>query len=492
MHATNLSHFSTPRAQRWFIAGLVLFFIGLSVQYTIKITCSERESRSAILRWNESLRDIDDGINIYDKHNYPNPPIMALLLKPLAELPPLAGSLLWFYLKVGMVFLVFRWVFRLLEEANRPLPTWAKALIIVFSLRPIMGDLSHGNVNIFILFLVVAALYSFQRQGEFRAGLLLALAIACKVTPALFLPYFLWKRAWKTLLACAAGLVLFLGPIPGLFLGQDHNAFLFHEWVEQMIVPYVVEGEVTSEHQNQSLPGLLYRLATHSPSFSDYDDRTHSYVPVEFHNIVDLNPVCLQAILKICMAFFALLVVWSCRTDTRDRQQWRMAAEFSVIVLGMLLFSERTWKHHCVTLILPFGVIIYYLSACRPTPRLRRFLLATLILATLLIASTSTGVFGKIVTRAAKLSQVYGAYVWAYVLLTAAMIVLLRLPSVRLHAPLGAPHLFSTRLLPLPLAQPPAANSGTGSHSNSTLPGNSLPSPERDEPDGLEVVSFPG
>src|SRR5205823_14206012 len=27
---------------------------------------------------------------------------------------------------------------------------------------------------------------------------------------------------------------------------------------------------------------------------------------------------------------------------------WPLAAEFSLIVLGMLLFSERTWKHHCV------------------------------------------------------------------------------------------------------------------------------------------------
>ena len=35
----------------------------------------------------------------------------------------------------------------------------------------------------------------------------------------------------------------------------------------------------------------------------------------------------------------------------------RLAAEWSLILLGMLLLSERTWKHHAVTLVLPFLVL---------------------------------------------------------------------------------------------------------------------------------------
>ena len=44
-------------------------------------------------------------------------------------------------------------------------------------------------------------------------------------------------------------------------------------------------------------------------------------------------------------------------------QAWRLAAEFSLVIIGMLLFSERTWKHHCVTLLLPFAVLAYYLAS---------------------------------------------------------------------------------------------------------------------------------
>ena len=60
---------------------------------------------------------------------------------------------------------------------------------------------------------------------------------------------------------------------------------------------------------------------------------------------------------------------WSkCRTPARTGLGWRLAAEFSLVVLGMLIFSERTWKHHCVVLILPFSVLSYYLATCQPGP----------------------------------------------------------------------------------------------------------------------------
>jgi hypothetical protein len=125
------------------------------------------------------------------------------------------------------------------------------------------------------------------------------------------------------------------------------------------------------------------------------------------------------------MAGFAGLVVWSCRTPTARRRNWRLAAEFSLVLLGMLLFSERTWKHHCVTLLLPFAVLSYYLGACRPGPRLRSYLIASLAVVVVLMATTSTSLLEPF-DGAAKLAQVYGAYVWAFLVLVAALVVVLR------------------------------------------------------------------
>jgi hypothetical protein len=399
------------------MVGLLCFFVGISIHYSLKAI----NHRSAIVRWHDQIQSVDQGVDAYELYNYPNPPIMALVLTPLVWLPPFASALCWFYVKVGMTLLALHWVFRLVETAEQPFPPWAKALTILLSLSPITGDLEHGNVNLFILFLVVGALYLFHRRRDFAAGVVLALAIACKVTPALFVPYFLWKRAGKSLAGCGVGLVLFIWVLPGSILGWETNRRDLNSWVERMIKPYVLGGEVTPEHNNQSLPGLATRLLTASPSFSTFVDDVYS--PTEWHNVASLDKRVLQWLMKGCTALFAVLIIWACRTPTNQREGWRLAAEFSLIVLGMLLFSERTWKHHCVTFVLPFAVLCYYLAVCRPGPRLRAYLIGSLTTVVLLMGMTSTSLLQN---RTAKLAQVYGAYVWIDLLLAAALVVLLR------------------------------------------------------------------
>lgn len=401
--------------ERRILVALLLLFAGLSIPYAIKASAQ----RSAIVRWAPQIQQLD-AEGIYQRYAYPNPPIMAILLWPFAQLPPVASALCWFYLKAGMVLLALHWTFRLIERHVQPFPPWAKALTTLLSLRPIMGDLSHGNVNLFILFLVVAALYAYQRGRDFTAGIVLALAMCCKVTPALFLPYLVWKRAWGALAGCAAGLILFLFLVPGLILGPARNAHDLQSWAEQMVIPYVRDGVVTSKHNNQSLPGLIYRLTTDSPSFIAYSGE--KYVPEQYDNLLSLSPETAGWIIKSCMALFAIGVVLTCRTATQLRDGWRLAAEFSLVLLGMLLFSERTWKQHCVTLTLPFAVLSYCLATCRPRPLVRGYLIATLVLVSLLMTTTSTGL---LTVPAAKTAQVYGAYVWCYLLLAAALGVLL-------------------------------------------------------------------
>jgi alpha-1,2-mannosyltransferase len=404
--------------QRCFVVLLLVFFAGLSVQYSHKALAN----RSAIVRWQPQLMSLEAGEDISGHYNYPNPPMMAVLLVPLAELGklhPLAAALTWFYLKVGLTLLVFHWVFRFVADAGRPFPAWAKALTVLLSLRPIVGDLQHGNVNLFILFLVVAALAAFSKRRDFLAGLLLALAVACKVTPALFIPYFLWKRAWRCLAGCVAGLMLFLYPgvVPGMLLGFEENQQQLTSWYREMVRPYLIDNKVQAKHSNQSLVGLIFRLTTHTPSFAEYDFEQERYVPLAYHNVVNLDPRQAKWIVQACEVLFVALVLWRCRAPLETRRGWRLSAEFAMIALGMLLFSERTWKHHCVTLVLPFAVLCYYL-AVEASRTERKGIIAALIVVSLLLATTST----ELLEEFAKQAQVYGAYVGAFLVLLAALI----------------------------------------------------------------------
>lgn len=405
---------------------LIVFFALLAVVYTSKVAGS---NRSAVLRWRPQLQDFGAGANIYQLHHFPCPPIMALVLYPLTLLPPLPAGLLWFAIKAALTLLTLRWVFRIVEMPGQRFPAWGRFLTVLLCMWPFAGDLTHGNVNLFILFLVVAALYAFCQGKDLLAGVTLGLAIACKVTPALFIPYFIWKRAWKCLAGCAVGLVLFFWLVPGCFLGMAKNVQLLQTWTNQMVRPFLVDGQVAySEHINQSIPGVATRLLTPNPSFSGY---AHGKpIALDYHNLLSLEPRQVGWAIKICMLGFLVLLGWSCRTPITSRLGWRLAAEFSLVLLGMLLFSERTWKHHCVMLALPFSVVVYYLAVCKPGKGMQRYLVGSLVAAVVLIASASIRVKKLGFTNGrwdiGELAQVYGVYLWAHLLLAAAMVVLLR------------------------------------------------------------------
>jgi hypothetical protein len=412
---------SNSSARRWLFWGPAVLFAVLAVPYALKAV----QGRSAIVRWQPQLLDLENGEDISGRYRYPNPPIMAVMLYPLAKLPPLAAALTWFGLKAGLTVLALGWVFRMVAAGDRPFPVWAATLALVLSLRPIIGDLQHGNVNLFIFFLVMAGLYAYARGRDVAAGLLLALATACKITPGLFLPYLVWKRAGRTVAAFLLGLGLFLWPgvVPALFLGARENQQQFASWYHEMVYPFLVEGKATTRLHNQSLPGLVHRLLTRSPSYEKWDYEVQAYVPLRFDNLLALDPAAARGVVRLCMALFVLGIVCWCRTPSGQRSGWRACAEHGVVLLGMLLFSERTWKHHGVTLVLPFAVLCYVLAVHAHNRRWRGFLIGSLALTTFLMASASTGLLPD---EWARQAQSYGAFVAAFLVLTGTLFVLLR------------------------------------------------------------------
>lgn len=401
--------------KQWFLVLLTVLFVGLSIKYAMKVM----EGRSAIQRWQNQILGLEQGEDLSEKYQYPNPPIMAILLFPLAKLPGLWMALIWYYLKVAMIILCFQWIFALVEKDGLPFPFWAKVLTVILSLRPINGDLQHGNVNIFIFFLVVAGVYLCAKKRDILGGISIGLAISCKVTPALFIPYFFWKRSWKSLAGVMLGLILFLWPgiIPGMILGFDENQKQLYSWYKEMVHPFLVEGKVWSEHNNQSFPGLVYRLFTHSPSFSDYVDG--KYTPLEYHNFADLPVPVIRWFLKGALACFAILFFFYCRADFQKRGGWQLSTEFALVVLGMLFFSERTWKHHCVTMVFPFAVLSYLFAINSNNAGRRLVAILAIVLSSVLMWMTSTGLLKD---EFAKEAQVYGCYTWAFVVLMWALI----------------------------------------------------------------------
>ena len=100
----------------------------------------------------------------------------------------------------------------------------------------------------------------------------------------------------------------------------------------------------------------MYRLFTHSPSFIAYEKTPEGDIPAPaaFHNLADIGRPAAWVVVKVlhCRRSCSRSCCCAARRES-ERQGWRFAAECGLIVLGMLLFSERTWKHHAVTLLIP-------------------------------------------------------------------------------------------------------------------------------------------
>jgi hypothetical protein len=374
------------------------------------------DHRSAFVRWRPQVLQFWDGVNIYDKMLFPTPPLMPITLYPLMRLPTLAGAMCWFALKVAMASAAMVMCFRFIRPRDGTYPPMFRSLVLLLSVRPILGDLHHGNNNLLILFLVVAMLSAWRQGYDVGAGLLLALATTYKVTPALFFVYFAYKRSWRTVMWGLLGMGIFLLIVPSLIIGPRFNAECLSMWWNRMVMPFVAEGAASPQEVNQSIGGVLYRLLTKRVAASG------PYVLERDVNIVALSPETVRLIIKVVTGALIGLLALLCRTRAAGRRDPRLLGEFALVVLTMLFVSERSWKHHYVTVLLPITYLVYEAFSPRVGPRGRRAILLSLALSFGMMAATSPEIGGLFTEgEGDQIAQEYGLFLWAGLVIHAAV-----------------------------------------------------------------------
>jgi hypothetical protein len=183
-------------------------------------------------------------------------------------------------------------------------------------------------------------------------------------------------------------------------------------WWHRMITPYVVEGAASPQYVNQSVVAVIYRMLIElTPGPGRY--QVHHDV-----NLLSLPPWVVRYLIKaVILGFLGLLAVL-CRTQTRDRRDPRLLGEFALVVLTMLFVSERSWKHHYVTVLLPITYLVSEFFSPRVGPRGRAVIALSWALSFGLMASTSTEIGGWFVEgQGHELAQGYGLFMWAGVVL---------------------------------------------------------------------------
>jgi hypothetical protein len=357
-----------------------------------------------------------EGTNIYDKMLFPNPPILPITLGPLMALPPVAGAMTWFAIKVVLTTIALTMCLNIVRPSDGPFPPFFLSAVLLLSLRPLLGDLHHGNINLLILFLIVAMFQSWRLGHDHLAGLLLGLAISYKVTPALFVPYFIYKRSWRKVGSTLLGLVLFLIVVPSLIVGPKFNLECLSMWWHRMLTPFLVEGNSSPQEVNQSMVGVFTRLLTDIPPGTNrYDLHLDVNIVSWPTQVVSYLVKCVTLALMGLLAFF-------CRTQAHDRRDPRYLGEIALVALTMLFVSERSWKHHFVTLLFPYTFLVWDLYSPGTKLRPKLAIAGMLMLSFLFMATTSTELGGLFADgRGHEIAQGYGMFLWAAVILYAAV-----------------------------------------------------------------------
>jgi alpha-1,2-mannosyltransferase len=187
------------------------------------------------------------------------PPFAVLCLLPLALVSATAAAVLMTTASAVLVLITTWWL--LAPVARRHgWPVWftvALAVPLVFAMEPVRETLGWGQVNLFLVTLVLADVRALQRGGPW-AGVGIGLATAIKLTPGLFAVY-LALAGHRRAAATAAG-TFGAATLLGLVLDPASSV---RYWTDALWQTSRV-GEIDGT-SNQSLLGALARLADPGP-----------------------------------------------------------------------------------------------------------------------------------------------------------------------------------------------------------------------------------
>ena len=254
--------------------------------------------------------------------DYRYPPFFIVSLIPLWHLPYRAAAYLWHLLGVGGI-VACCWATSQALLQGRQTSSDSVALGQVFGrgrvairtlVLTLLGvaqyyvmALHYGNAQLLVTALLLCGVALAIRNQSLAPGVLLALAITIKITPALLLTYFGLKRRWK-LVMTTIGLVVVLNLAPAAYFGFARNAELVRTWYQHVLVDqqfHEVNGPI-----NLSLKGQLVRSLTRVDYQQRLDgDTDYPEVNIAEFSYRDVNKLWLALDLAV-LALGLFLISW--------------------------------------------------------------------------------------------------------------------------------------------------------------------------------------
>lgn len=258
------------------------------------------------------------------------PPAAAILFVPFALIPMWAANILLTTTTLVALWVTQSVVLKELAGGNRQGLVWWTMCAYAFALTlgPVNETIGYGQINGVLMALVtVDALVG--RNKPWR-GSLVGLALAIKLTPAVFLAYFLIKKDWRALANAAISAAVVTG-VGFLFAGSSSVQY----WTTTLFDPSRIGG--LAYVSNQSINGALARFA------------------VEDHRTIAWFLIC---------AVIGVACLWIMRQLFDAGQD---VAALLVMSFFSLLASPVSWSHHWIW-VAPTLLVFFAWCRNKPTP----------------------------------------------------------------------------------------------------------------------------
>jgi hypothetical protein len=204
-----------------------------------------------------------------DNYEYPPPFLLAPRVLGLAAPDFWHFRRIWFALNFGLVVVAAVLVARRLDERLGTHAVWVTPFVVAGPAT--ISTFQVGNVQLAMIALTALAMWAFDRRALVLGGALLAIAIAGKLYPGVFVLYLLLRGEWRAIGWTAVfGIALIAISLADVGW-EPYRAFL-HE------MPRLMSGEAFSAFRNPagivgngSVPGIVFKLKFFGVPYMGYD-----------------------------------------------------------------------------------------------------------------------------------------------------------------------------------------------------------------------------
>lgn len=368
-----------------------------------------------------------DGNNVYFQSSkvegraFLYPPIFAIYMSIIAKLGLRSAAIYWFLSNLIILIMSAYLITHVLAKDRSTRITLA-ILGIILTGRFIDSDFGNGNANLHILFFLSMGLWCLANNRSFWGGFSFGLAALSKVTPIIFIGYFIWKgfiswirtkrlppqenairqlkpfKFWKHAIAgMLVSLVLFTAVVPSLILGWEKNHQLHSDFYASMVGPYARVSSHPEKYWDSgySLKTVLIHYLTKITNFPSEKKRVH----VNFANLSFRTVWFLYLALSLIMVGLSLFA-WQRHLVDQMPIHWGpllLALEVGTVAALMVTISPMTRKAHFVVLLIPViaSLSIGFKSQVQFPKQLKTLLISGAVVVGLLGIGSSRDVVGR-------------------------------------------------------------------------------------------------